>query len=188
MNETFADFTSLVHIYGARIVAASIAGAIIGLEGEIYEKPAGLRTSILITLASTLFSIVSYMVGKNSTSEVTRIAAQIVTGIGFIGAGVIVHYKFHVEGITTAATIFVNSAIGVTIGFGYIFSGVGVSVVVFLILVLLRPVDNFIDTSKFIYKVRQRDLLRNERRRQASAEKLKEYESSVNTKEANELR
>lgn len=178
MNESFADFLNIVHIYGARVVAATIAGAIIGFEGEIYEKPAGLRTSILITLASTIFSIISFTVGSESTGESTRIAAQIVTGIGFIGAGVIVHYKFHVEGITTAATIFVNSAIGITIGFGYIFSGVGVALVVFLILVLLRPVDNFIDTSKFITRIRERDLLRNERRRQNSAEKFRQYEKS----------
>lgn len=181
MNESFADFLNIVHIYGARVVAATIAGAIIGFEGEIYEKPAGLRTSILITLASAIFSMISYVVGKESTGETTRIAAQIVTGVGFIGAGVIVHYKFHVEGITTAATIFVNSAIGITIGFGYIFSGVGVSIVVFLILVMLRPVDNIIDTSKFISKIRVRDLVRNNRRRIISAEKLRMYEKSTET-------
>jgi putative Mg2+ transporter-C (MgtC) family protein len=166
MNETFADFTNLLSAYGARIVAAAIAGAIIGFEGEIYEKPAGLRTNILITLGSAIFSIISYVVGKESTvGETTRIAAQIVTGIGFIGAGVIVHYRFHVQGITTASTIFVNSAIGMTIGFGYIFSGVGIAIIVFLILVLLRPVDDLIEQSNLIAKLRKRDENRSERRR-----------------------
>ena len=180
MNETFADFQNLMNTYGPRIVAAAIAGAIIGFEGEIYEKPAGLRTNILITLGSAIFSIISYVVGKESpVGETTRIAAQIVTGIGFIGAGVIVHYRFHVQGITTASTIFVNSAIGMTIGFGYIFSGVGVAIIVFLILVLLRPVDDYIEQSSLIARLRKRDEDRSERRRLLAQRKAIAHDKDI---------
>jgi putative Mg2+ transporter-C (MgtC) family protein len=168
MNETFDGFLSFVTVYGARVIAAAVAGAIIGLEGEMYEKPAGLRTNILITLGSALLSIISVVAAQQFGGEATRIAAQIVTGIGFIGAGVIVRYKFHVQGITTASTIYVNSAIGITIGFGYIFSGVGVSLLVFLILILLRPFDVVIDRSKYIAQLRTKDELRQQRRRAAS--------------------
>lgn len=172
MNESFVEFVNFADIYGARLVAAAIAGAIIGFEGEIYEKPAGLRTNILITLGAAIFSTISYVVGVESlTGETTRIAAQIITGIGFIGAGVIIHYRFHVQGITTASTIFVNSAIGMTIGFGYIFSGVGIAIIVFLILVLLRPVDDLIERSSLITRLRKRDEERSKRKRLLAQER-----------------
>ena len=176
MNETFDSFLQFVDLYGPRLVAAIIAGAIIGFEGEMYEKPSGFRTNILITLGSALLSIISIIAAQTYGGEATRIAAQIVTGIGFIGAGVIVHYRYHVQGITTAATIYVNAAIGITVGYGYIYSGVAIALVVFLILVFLRSVDALIDGSKLFRKFRQADALRQERRRDVSREKSKRSE------------
>ncbi len=174
MNETFDSFQSLFMEYGPRLIAAIIAGAIIGFEGELYEKPAGLRTNILITLGSCLFCIISFVVATAAHSaETARIAAQIVTGIGFIGGGVIIHYRYHIQGITTAATIWTNAAIGMTIGYGHIYSGVGIAIIVFLVLVMLRPIDYMIDRSKIIQKFRDADAKRKARRREISLEEAK---------------
>lgn len=178
MNETFDSFLALATPYGSRLIAAVVAGAIIGLEGEIYEKPAGLRTNILISVGSAVFTIISIVGAQTYGGEATRIAAQVVTGIGFIGAGVIMHYRFHIQGITTAATIYVNAAIGVTIGFGHIFSGGGAALLVFFVLVLLRPIDAVIDRSKLIAAIRKRDALRQEKRRQAELSRVIEEENS----------
>jgi putative Mg2+ transporter-C (MgtC) family protein len=176
MNETFDSFLALATPYGSRLLASIIAGAVIGMEGEMYEKPAGLRTNILISLGSAIFTIISIVGAQTYGGESSRIAAQIVTGIGFLGAGVIMHYRFHIQGITTAATIYANAAIGITIGYGHIFSGVGIALVIFFILVLLRPLDAVIDRSKLISKIRKRDALRQEKRRQAELSRIIEEE------------
>ena len=156
-NETWSDFLQLADIFGARFMAAIISGGIIGAERQLYEKPAGLRTCILVTVACCLFTIVSIASGTAMGGDPLRITAQIVTGIGFIGGGVILHYKNHVRGITTAATIFMCAAIGVTCGSGYIFSGVALSIVVLLVLFLLKPVDRLIDTHPMAGKLRKID-------------------------------
>jgi len=91
---------------------AAILGGIIGIEREIHEKPAGLRTNILICVGSTLFMSISNAFGD------TRIGAQIVTGIGFLGAGSVLHAHGFVVGLTTAATIWVVAGIGMALGSG----------------------------------------------------------------------
>src|SRR5262245_23936083 len=93
------------------LVAAGLGGAI-GLEREFRHKPAGLRTQILIGVGAALFTIMSFEFGAaGGTSD--RIAAQIVTGVGFLGGGAILRSRMSVHGMTTAATIWVNAAIGV---------------------------------------------------------------------------
>lgn len=154
MNESFANFILLAGQHGPRLLAALVAGAIIGIEGEIYERPAGLRTNILITLGSTLLSIISLVAGQMFGGDATRISAQIITGIGFIGAGVIMHHREQIHGITTAAMIFVTAAIGITIGYGFIWSGIGIAIIVFLILIGLRPVGRAMENSEFISRIR----------------------------------
>jgi len=104
--------------YILRLVAAIIAGAVIGFERELHDKPAGFRTNILICLGAALFTVLSiYMVG-DKYSDKERIAAQIVTGVGFLGAGTIVHFKGNVIGLTTAATIWAVASIGMAFGAG----------------------------------------------------------------------
>ncbi len=103
--------------YVIRIVAAVILGGLIGFERELHDKPAGLRTIMLICLGACIFTIASELVGGPDWNS-TRIAAQIVTGIGFLGAGAIIHYRQDVFGLTTAATIWAVAAIGMTAGFG----------------------------------------------------------------------
>ncbi len=102
---------------------SAVCGAMIGLEREHAEKPAGLRTNMMICLGSTLFTLASvyswqYIAGSSPTIDPGRIAAQIVTGVGFIGAGVIMKTGLHIVGITTASTIWLVAAIGMVIGLG----------------------------------------------------------------------
>ena len=100
-----------------RILVAVLLGGLIGLERELRDKPAGLRTIVLICVGAALFTIVSEIVGGPDW-DTTRIAAQVVTGIGFLGAGAILRDRSGVYGITTAATIWAVAAIGMGVGFG----------------------------------------------------------------------
>jgi putative Mg2+ transporter-C (MgtC) family protein len=109
------------------VLMSVICGAIVGAERERKEKPAGLRTLVLVSLGSTVFTLVSYSF-TTTTGDSGRVAAQIVTGIGFLGAGVILHSGGIVTGATTAATVWVTAAMGMAIGTGYAAAGLGISV------------------------------------------------------------
>jgi putative Mg2+ transporter-C (MgtC) family protein len=100
-----------------KALLAVAAGIILGLERELKDKAAGLKTITVICLGSALFSILSYKVGIGD-GETTRIASYIVSGIGFIGAGVIFKDKLDVSGLTTAGIIWLAAAVGMAIGFG----------------------------------------------------------------------
>ncbi|MBI2172802.1 MAG: MgtC/SapB family protein [Candidatus Aenigmarchaeota archaeon] len=116
-----------------KIVIAAIVGLLIGLEREIRKKPAGMRTHALVCIGATLFTVLSFsFVG--STVDTSRIAAGIVTGIGFLGAGVIFRAEDRVKGITTAAELWVLAAIGVAIGMGMYFAAAISTLVVLVVL------------------------------------------------------
>lgn len=124
-----------------RILIAVGLGAIIGFEREIEHKPAGLRTHIFVSMGSCLFTISSFYLLQEETIGVydaTRIAAGIVTGISFIGAGSIIASKGDVLGITTAASLWVAAAIGLMIGFGSYLLPIVATVIAFVILRLGR--------------------------------------------------
>lgn len=120
------ELSILMHenVLGYLIVAAT-SGGLVGLERERAEKPAGLRTNMFICMGSCLFTLASllswkYISGESSTADPGRIAAQIVSGVGFLGAGVILKTKIgDIIGITTAATIWLVAAIGMVIGLGF---------------------------------------------------------------------
>lgn len=99
------------------VLAAMVCGAILGVEREKHDKPAGLRTLVLVCLGSALFTMVSYQF-MTTTGDSGRVAAQVVTGIGFLGGGAILHSKSSVTGMTTAATIWLTAALGIMIGAG----------------------------------------------------------------------
>jgi len=179
MNEDFAAFILTLTEYGPRLVAALIAGTIIGIEGEIFRRASGLRTTILITLATCLFAILSVAIANQFGGDPGRIAAQIVTGIGFLGAGVIMHEGDQVHGITTSATIFTTAAIGVTTGFGYIYTGVALSVIVALILIIFRPVHRFVQNLDFINRYREKEFRASLSESTAEVIKLKPTKSPV---------
>jgi putative Mg2+ transporter-C (MgtC) family protein len=101
-----------------RLILAAVLGGIIGLEREIRDKPAGLRTNMLICVGSTLFMGLSTQVAQLLGGDPTRIAAQIISGIGFLGAGAVLHSHGFVLGLTTAATIWVVAGVGMAVGSG----------------------------------------------------------------------
>jgi putative Mg2+ transporter-C (MgtC) family protein len=110
-------------------VVAVLCGAVVGSEREKNDKPAGLRTVILVCLGSAVFTMASYAFGT-TTGDTGRVAAQIVTGIGFVGGGVILHGRTAVSGITTAATIWVAAALGIVVGVGYASAGLALSLLI----------------------------------------------------------
>src|SRR5215470_16973310 len=101
-----------------KLILAAVLGGLIGLEREIRDKPAGLRTNILICVGSTLFMSISTKVAQILGGDPTRIAAQIISGIGFLGAGAVLHSHGFVLGLTTAATIWVVAGVGMALGSG----------------------------------------------------------------------
>ena len=113
-----------------KICLAAILGMIIGYEREIHLKPAGLRTHTLVCMGSCLFAVLSLeFVGDSA-----RIAAGIVTGIGFLGAGAIFQYKDKVRGLTTAADLWVIAAVGLAVGIGMYTAAIITTVLIFIIL------------------------------------------------------
>ena len=123
-----------------RIFVAAVLGGLIGLEREYREKAAGLRTHFLVALGSALFMIISahgfdgILKDPNMRLDVSRIAAQVVSGIGFIGAGTIIFQKHVVRGLTTAACLWVTSAIGMTAGAGMYVLSIATTILVILCL------------------------------------------------------
>jgi putative Mg2+ transporter-C (MgtC) family protein len=101
-----------------KLVLAAVLGGLIGVERELRDKPAGLRTNILICVGSTLFMSISTTVAQVLGGDPTRIAAQIISGIGLLGAGAVLHSHGFVLGLTTAATIWVVAGIGMALGSG----------------------------------------------------------------------
>ncbi len=128
--------TALLNII--KLLVAGLCGGLIGLERERDNKPAGIRTQMLVALGSALFMIVSLSVGSDLRVDPSRIAAQVVTGIGFLGAGAIIRDRGSVRGMTTAASIWVVAAIGLTIGAGLFVEGIFITIFTFLILGWLR--------------------------------------------------
>ena len=118
---------------GAKLLIAILAGGGIGLERELRNKPAGLRTNILICVGSALLMDLSIGIA-GASGDPGRIAAQVVTGIGFIGAGTILHTRGTITGLTSAATIWVVAAIGLTAGAGYHFEALAATATVMLVL------------------------------------------------------
>jgi putative Mg2+ transporter-C (MgtC) family protein len=127
-----------------RLLLAAGLGAAIGLEREYRQKPAGLRTNILIAVGAALFTTVSLVVAREGGTP-DRIAAQIVTGIGFLGGGAILRGGTKVHGMTTAATIWVNAAIGMTVGVGAYAQAAAATGITLAVLVLLPPIEDYFE-------------------------------------------
>ena len=126
------------------IITSIICGGLIGFEREYKNKSTGFRTILLITLGSTIFTIVS----RHGSGTDDRISANIITGIGFIGAGVIFKDKMSVLGLTTAAVIWTAAAIGMTAGIGYYSLAIVMTVITMVILVVVNKVELLIGTIK----------------------------------------
>lgn len=127
-----------------RLLVAMFAGALIGLERQIHHKSAGIRTNALVSMGAAIFVMISLQITQEKGGDATRIIGQIVTGIGFLGAGVILHQGINVQGLTTAATIWCSSGIGCLAAAGY-YAEAGISTVaVIFINFFLRWIDDLI--------------------------------------------
>jgi putative Mg2+ transporter-C (MgtC) family protein len=124
-----------------RLGLAAVLGGMIGLEREIRRKPAGLRTNMFICFGSAMFTVMSYKLASMYAGDHTRIAAQIIPGIGFIGAGSILHSRGAVTGLTTAATIFVVASIGMAAGGGLYLPALFATVLILLALIILAVLE-----------------------------------------------
>ena len=157
INETLGDFLVLLTVIGPRLTASMIGGTLIGLENQIYGKPAGLRTCLLVAISCTLLTFISIETAAIYGGEAPRITAQIVSGIGFLGGGVILRNKSKISGITTAASIWATAGIGICAGTGFTFTAVAIGILSFLVLLVLRPVDRYIDNFPYFNHLRQKD-------------------------------
>lgn len=126
-----------------RLLWAALLGSLIGIERSVRRRPAGMRTSMCVTVAAAMFTILSIEIARQTgDASTTRIASNIVQGVGFLGAGVILRERGSVVGLTTAAAIFAEAAIGMAAGGGfYRLSGAG-ALLVLVALVLLVYVEN----------------------------------------------
>jgi len=127
-----------LHEIVLRLSFAALLGAAIGVERDYHRRPAGIRTSAFVCMASALFTILSYQLAKSfGDTSGTRIASNLVQGIGFLGAGAILREAGGLVGLTTAATIFVEAAIGMAVGGGmYAVGGYATGLVLFGLVVL----------------------------------------------------
>jgi putative Mg2+ transporter-C (MgtC) family protein len=123
-----------------RLLLAAVAGGVIGAEREFRRKSAGFRTNILIEMGSALFTMLSETFGGAAGGD-TRIAAQIVTGIGFLGAGAIIRTNRDVHGLTTAATVWVNAALGMAAGGGEYHMTLIAAAITLVVLLILAPLE-----------------------------------------------
>jgi putative Mg2+ transporter-C (MgtC) family protein len=141
--------------YLIRLVVALLIGGAIGLEREFKGKPAGMRTNMLICVGSCLIMILSIEIARTAvrTSDPGRIAAQVVTGIGFLGAGTIIRSRFHIVGLTTAATIWALSAIGLAVGAGYLLLSAVTAVLITITLVLMGLIEDRLETKRSYHVV-----------------------------------
>ena len=130
--------------YVWRLILAAGLGAAIGLEREYRQKPAGLRTNILIAVGAALFTIISLTL-TGGADDRSRVAGQIVTGIGFLGGGAIMRYRDTVHGMTTAATIWVNAAIGAAAGAGQYALAAFTAALTLVVLVVLPPIETYFE-------------------------------------------
>jgi len=139
-----------------KILLAAMLGGIVGLERELSHKEAGLRTNILIAIGSTLITILSFKIAAMTPSaDPARLTAQIVSGIGFLGAGAIIQARFAVHGLTTAATIWTVAAIGIAVGSGFYLLAFVVAILVVIVLTVFRLLLATLEKQKqnFVYLI-----------------------------------
>ena len=144
------------------ILVSALCGAVIGIERERRDKPAGMRTLILIAVGSTIFTIVSLLLaGQKAMADPARLASQIIPGIGFLGAGAIIQARGTVRGLTTGATIWAVAAVGVTAGSGYVAAGLGFTLLILGTLTVMQRLEPLISgaccfkRAKLLYHARR---------------------------------
>lgn len=146
-------------IISIHLLGAIVAGGIIGLERSFHGRPAGFRTHTLVCLSSSLLMLITLyqskwlpgMAGEMIRADPTRMAQGIMTGIGFLGAGVIYKENFNVRGLTTAASIWITAAIGIMIGIGFYFPAVVASILALGTLSVFRRIEALMPTQSYAH-------------------------------------
>ena len=133
---------SFTLLFILRTFIATVLGFILGIQREVSGKPAGSRTIALVTLGSAVYTIMSAYGFSGITLDPSRVAAQIVVGVGFLGAGVIIFHQDKLVGVTTAATLWVAASIGMIVGLGYYLEAGFVCLLTLLLLMLARLNSN----------------------------------------------
>ena len=155
LDPMFTEMGRVVSSTLVRLLVAAILGGLIGLERQLRHKPAGLRTNMFICFGAAMFTILSKQLA-GTEADSARIAAQIIPGIGFIGAGSILHARGSVTGLTTATTLFVVAGVGMAVGGGLYVTAVFATVLILLSLAVLgklearfelKPVDTTYEVS-----------------------------------------
>jgi len=129
-------------VFVTRLLIALGAGTLIGLERQIHNKSAGMRTNALVSMGAAMFVMISLKITGTEGGDATRIIGQIVTGIGFLGAGVILHQGINIQGLTTAATIWCSAAVGCLAASGFFMEAAVSTIAVILVNILLRWIDD----------------------------------------------
>lgn len=136
-----------------RVLVGAALGAVIGLERERDNQPAGLRTHMILVIGATLAMVLSVNLGylyarPGTPADPARLAAQVISGIGFLGAGAILRYGFNVKGLTTATSLWTMAIVGLTVGAGYYLVGVVTTAIMLVVLALLNVIENrFVRTT-----------------------------------------
>ncbi len=150
------------------IILAVLLGASIGIERELSGKSAGLRTNILICLGAAVFTIISRQMVAETGGSIARIAAQIVTGVGFLGAGAVIQDRRGVHGLTTAATIWLVASIGMACGAGFHVLAVVSTLLAIIVLVgilkIAKPLERYARKHKTRHSLHDEDFTDRERR------------------------
>lgn len=151
MNEQLPNWIAAMQSFGwgsmVQVLVAALLGGLIGIEREWRGRDAGLRTNMLIAMGACLFTIISikgFPLQESSAKDTARVAAQVVTGIGFLGAGTIIQTRGHTKGMTTAATIWMVAAIGMAVGVEAYGLSVFATIITVVVLRFLRPVSKTI--------------------------------------------
>lgn len=156
LPDWFMLIRSLPWSTAGQVTLAAILGGVIGIEREWRGRPAGFRTNILISLGACLFTLLSiegFPLNGSAAQDTARVAAQIVSGVGFLGAGALLQTRNKVKGMTTAATIWLVAAIGMAVGTGSYFLAVFTTLLTAAVLQLLRPVSKMVEEEGKHHKV-----------------------------------
>lgn len=137
-------------VLAARLFIAALLGAIVGLERELRDQDAGVGTFALVGLGACAFAIMSYYMADAPGSDKTRIAASVASGIGFLGAGIILHRRNQIKGLTTAAALWTVSGVGLAVGFGlYVIAGVAALLCVIILSIRhLPPLERYLSEDR----------------------------------------
>jgi putative Mg2+ transporter-C (MgtC) family protein len=148
MNEQLPEWMVAMQSFGwesmVQVLVAAVLGGLIGLEREWRGRDAGLRTNMLIAMGSCLFTVISihgFPLQGSAAQDTARVAAQVVTGVGFLGAGALIHTRSHTKGLTSAATIWMVAAIGMAVGVQAYALAIFTSVILLVILRFLQPIS-----------------------------------------------